>query len=653
VNAPLVRGQSSFAASRGVVRWAGGILVLAAVAAYYGTFSAPFVFDDTRSILENPTVRHLSLAALSPPAGGMTVSGRPLLNLSLAVNYAISGTQVWSYHVLNLLIHVLAGLTLFGVVRRTLETVGTGGRPALRSLGEGGATRPYLVAFVIALWWTLHPLQTESVTYVIQRAESLMGLFYLLTLYCFIRGVEAPSAFADASADKEAGSSAWLVLSVVACLFGMASKEVMVTAPVIVLLYDRTFVSGSFREAWRQRRGLYLALGATWILLGWLVGGTGGRGGTAGFGSGVSWWAYGFTQFRAVAHYLRLSLWPRPLVADYGRVLGGSPPEMALDMVVVGLLLVGTAIALWRRPPLGFVGAWFFLILAPSSSVVPVATEIISEHRIYLPLAAVLVVVVVMLDALLTRIPWLIVCGVAALGLGLMTTHRNEAYRSNLALWSDTVAKMPDDAFAQNNLGKALFAAGRVDEAAAHYGKALQLEPHDAEAHYNLANILVDRGRLSEAIAEYGQALRFEPNFYEANNNLGLALMRAGRPTEAITQFERTLRFQPDSFQGHCNLAEALAEVGRTADSVEQYELALRADPNVAVAHENLGMALAQLDRVPEAVRQFEIAVQIDPNDADLHYNLGVTLRHLGRNDEAAIQFDAVSRLSGKPVTTP
>jgi len=645
VNAPPVRGQPSFAASRGAVLLAGGILVLGAVAAYSGTFSAPFVFDDTRSILENPTLRHLSWAALSPPAGGMTVSGRPLLNLSLAVNYAISGTQVWSYHALNLLIHALAGLTLFGIVRRTLERVGTGG-PPVRAAAEteadadGRAARPYLVAFVVALIWTLHPLQTESVTYVIQRAESLMGLFYLLTLYCFIRGAETNGRI-------------WFWLSVAACLFGMASKEVMVTAPVIVLLYDRTFVSGSFREAWRRRRGLYLALGSTWILLGWLVVGTGGRGGTAGFGSGVTWWAYGFTQFRAVAHYLRLSFWPHPLVADYGRVLGGSPPEMAWDMVVVGVLFGGTVIALWRRPPLGFLGACFFLILAPSSSVVPVATEIISEHRMYLPLAAVLVVAVGFLDTLLARIPWLIVCGVAALGLGFMTAHRNEAYRSNLALWSDTVAKMPDDAFAQNNLGKALFAAGRVDEAAAHYGQALQLEPQDAEAHYNLANILVERGRLTAAIAEYGLALRYEPNFYQANNNLGLALMRAGRAPEAIPQFEVTLRFQPDSFQGHCNLADALAQVGRTAESVEQYELALRANPNVAVAHENLGMALAQLDRVPEAIQQFEIAVQIDPNDADLHYNLGVTLRHAGRNEEAAVQFDATSRLSGKPVAIP
>jgi tetratricopeptide (TPR) repeat protein len=499
------------------------------------------------------------------------------------------------------------------------------------------------VGFVIALLWTLHPLQTESVTYIIQRAESLMGMFYLLTLYGFIRGVEA----------EEAGGKVWFLLSIFCCLCGMATKEVMVSAPVIVLLYDRTFVSGSFRAAWRQRSRFYLALAATWILLGGLVLGTGGRGGTAGFGTGVSWWAYAFTQFRAVAHYLRLSFWPHPLVADYGRMLGGSPPEMAFDLVIVGVLVGVTLLALWRRPPLGFLGAWFFLILAPSSSVVPVTTEIIAEHRMYLSLAAVLVAGVLFLDALLERIPFLIVGALAALGLGAMTARRNAVYHSNLALWADTVAKMPDDAFAQNNLGKALFAAGRAPEAATHYAKALQLDPADAEAHYNLANILADSGRIPEGIAEYEQALRLQPNLYEAHNNLGLALTKAGRPLDAIAEFEATLRAQPDSFQAHCNLADALAQVGRMAESVDQYALALRINPNVAAAHENLGMALAQLDRVPEALREFEIAVQLEPNDPDLHYNLGVTLGHAGRPDEAAAQFEAVSRLTKRPRAIP
>jgi tetratricopeptide (TPR) repeat protein len=641
------------------------LLALAALAAYHGTFSAPFVFDDTRSILENPSLRHLSLAALTSPPAGLTVSGRPLLNLSFAVNYAISGTDVWSYHAVNLLIHVLGGLTLFGVVRRTLVWVATGGprirtlRPALGPVPAGRPAQPALLALAAALLWTLHPLQTEAVTYVVQRAESLMGLCYLFTLYGFIRGVDeaarqgSTSAFLPrrgATGEERAArrrSLAWFGAGWLACLAGMATKEVMVTAPVIVFLYDRTFVSGSFAEAWRRRGRFHLGLGATWILLGWLVLGTGGRGGTAGFDTPVSWWAYAFTQFRAVAHYLRLSLWPHPLVVDYGRTLGGSPPEMAFDVVIVGLLAGVTLLGLWRRPALGFLGAWFLLILAPSSSVVPVATEIIAEHRMYLSLAAVLVAGVLLLDSLWQRIPCLTLCALAALGLGLLTARRNQVYRSNLALWADAAAKLPENATAQNNLGKALYLQGRVGEAAAHYRRALQLEPTDPEAHYNLANILGESGRYGPAIAEYREALRLRPDFYEAHNNLGLALGKAGRFGEAIPEYEETLRLRPDSFEAHCNLGDALGQVGRTAESVGQYELALRLNPNVAAAHENLGFALAQLERVPEAIDQFEIAVRLEPSNPDLHYNLGVTLAHAGRRQEAAAELEAVSRLGG------
>jgi len=152
----------------------GSVIAAGAIAVYSRTFSVPFLFDDGPAIVDNRTIRHLSTAFW--PAPDTTAGGRPILNLSLAINYAISGTAVWSYHALNLAIHVLAGLTLFGIVRRTLA-------PRAGSAAS-------LTAFSAALLWTLHPLQTESVTYIVQRAESLMGLFYLLTLYCFIRGAE-------------------------------------------------------------------------------------------------------------------------------------------------------------------------------------------------------------------------------------------------------------------------------------------------------------------------------------------------------------------------------------------------------------------------------------------------------------------------------
>src|ERR1035438_115788 len=238
------------------------VILLAALAAYHGSFSGPLIYDDVPAIADNKPIRHL-LTALSPPHGeGLTVEGRPVLNLSLAINYAISGTGVWSYHVLNLVIHVLAGWTLFGIVRRTLcrmrirrgDLPPSGDGPSLPDTPDGGST---LFALGAALLWTVHPLQTEAVTYIIQRAESMMGLFYLLTLYCLIRGADAERSASGGPAPA-GRPGIWYGLSVAACLLGMGTKEVMITAPVMMLFYDRTFAAGTFAGAWRSRRVYYL-----------------------------------------------------------------------------------------------------------------------------------------------------------------------------------------------------------------------------------------------------------------------------------------------------------------------------------------------------------------------------------------------------------
>ena len=214
----------------------------AAGLAYHNSFAGPFIFDDDSSIKDNPTIRSLAWAWWPPQGYGATVSGRPLLNFTLGINYAMSGTAVWSYHLVNLLIHTVAGGVLFDVVRRTLRQSGMAARFAGDSLP---------LALATALIWTVHPVQTEAVTYVIQRAESLVSLLYLLTLWCFVRSTE-PGA-----------PGKWRPLALAACLLGMAAKEVMVTAPVMVALYDRIFVAGSWRQVWARRGRFHLALAAT------------------------------------------------------------------------------------------------------------------------------------------------------------------------------------------------------------------------------------------------------------------------------------------------------------------------------------------------------------------------------------------------------
>ena len=595
------------------------LIAVVAAAAYANSFSGPFVLDDIPSIAANPTIRHLG-SALTPSAA-TTGGGRPVLNLTLAVNYAVSGSAVWSYHALNLAIHVLAGLVLYGIVRRTL---------AARS---GPAAVP--IAFSASLLWTLHPLQTESVTYIVQRAESLMGLFYLLTLYAFKRG----------SAAEGGRARVWFALSVGACLLGMGTKEVMVSAPLIVLLYDRTFLAGSLREAWRRRGRVHAALFSTWLVLAVLVASTHGRGGTAGFGTAVGWRSYALTQFVAVPHYLRLAFWPHPLVFDYGTAPEGPSAALVLGALVVACLAALTAWALARRPALGFLGACFFAILAPSSSVVPVATEIMAEHRMYLALAPVVVLAVAAAFRGLGRAA-LPLCLVLSAGLLGATWQRNEAYRTETGLWGDAVGRRPDNDRARTNFGNALSSEGRTAEAIAQLEVALRLNPQNVDAHNDLGNALNAQGRTAEANAQFEEAQRLNPGSVEAHNNLGNALSAQGRGAEAVAQYEEALRLNPDYAEARNNLGNVLSAQGRSAEAIPHFEAALRLRPEVAEVHNNLGNALKALGRYPDAIAQYEEAIRLNPGYAAAQNNLGNALNADGRAPEAVAHYEAALRLS-------
>lgn len=621
---PPTAPLSSFPSHRSTLL-AAAVIVLAAVAAYHNSFSGVLVFDDRTAITDNASIRQLwpPGPALSPPADSGT-GGRPFANLTFAVNYAISGFDVWSYHALNLLIHTLAGLTLFGVVRRTLQ------QPPLRER-FGHAAVP--LALAVAILWIVHPLQTGAVDYLSQRTELLMALGYLLTLYCFIRGAEKPGPL-------------WLPLAVVACLLGLASKEVMVTAPVMVLLYDRTFVAGTFREAWRQRPRFYVALAGTWLVLGWLMRDVAQRG--IGYAGGVSWSDYSLTECRAVVLYLKLALWPHPLVFDYGTDWLRSVSTAAPYGLVLAPLLAGTLFALWRWPALGFAGCAIFVILAPTSSIVPIIQQPTAESRMYLPLAAVITLVVLALHAWLGRCS-LIVVLVLAGWFGATTVQRNRIYASDEAVWRDTVARRPQNTRALGNLGSAVFKAGRTAEALPLWAEALRLRPDYAEVHNNLGFALIQSDRVAEALPHLETALRLDPNFAAAHDNLGLALVRlGGRQAEALAHFGEALRLKPGYVPAHNNLANELATIpDRVSDAVAHYETALRLQANFPEAHNNLALALTTLPgRLPDAVAHFEAALRLKPDYHEAHYNLAVTLEQLpGRTPDAIAHYETALRL--------
>jgi len=601
------------------------LLTLAAGLAYRNSFSGPFILDDQIAIIDNPTIRHLG-TALTPPLAA-TTGGRPLLNLTFALNYAVGGEEVGGYHAVNLFIHILAGLVLFASLRRTFLT------PRLKDrFGPDAA----LLALAASLIWLLHPLQTESVTYISQRAESLMALFYLLTLYGFLRSASSPAP------------AGWQIFSVAACLLGVATKEIIITAPVAVILYDRIFISESFRQSWLRRRRYYLGLAATWLPLAWAVAGVGHR--HVGFGQGVNGWIYALTSLRSVTLYLERAFWPHPLVLYYGPDLIEHAGEAIPYALAVGAVLAGLIWAGRRQPALGFAGAWFFVILAPTSSVIPVALQPTGEHRMYLPLAAVVSVTVAALYAWLGRRS-LVLLAAAAAAYGAATFQRNKDYCSELAIWTDTVVKRPDNAMAHSNLGTILDTVpGCEPDAIAEYRAALRINPGLVETHYNLGLALAKTlGGQTEAIDEFRAALRLNPAFAQAHYSLGNVLL--GMPdqlAQAIAEYRAALRTNPRYADAHINLGFALAkDPARLEDAIAEYREALRINPNSAEAHCDLGAALLQLpDHLPEAISEYEAALQISPANPAIHYNLANALAKAPeRQPEAIAEYETVVRL--------
>jgi tetratricopeptide (TPR) repeat protein len=626
--------RSSFLESRRAVLLAALLIVLAGLAVYQDSFSGPFVLDDLPAISENPTIRQLwpLWVPLSPPSNGQTVTGRPFVNLTLAVNYAVDGFDVWGYHAVNLAIHLLAALALFGIARRTFL------QPIPRDR-FGPSALP--LAFFVALLWVVHPLATESVTYLIQRAEALMALFYLLTLYAFIRGVDSPRPW-----------RIWYPLSIGACLLGMTCKEVMVSAPLIVLLYDRTFVAGNFRDAWQRRCWFYAGLAATWLPLVGLEAFVGTRGHSAGWGAGVDWFQYALTQFGAITHYLWLSLWPHPLILDYGSGLASGAAQIIPYALFIGMLVAATIYALFRRPVLGFFGAAFFAILAPSSSVVPVVTQTVAEHRMYLPLTILVALAVAGLFQLLHRRA-LLLCSALALIYGTLTFHRNADYRTAVSIWADTAAKLPDSARAHENLGIALVAAGQSLDGVGEYYRALQLEPNYAEAHSNLGNALGALGRTDEAVEHFRAAIKLIPNLGAAHYNLANILAGAGRYPEAIGEYNLTIKLSPNFAPAHNNLGNVLTSTGHLTDAKNQYELAAELDPSYATAQYNLGNTFLRLHQYEFARAHYAEAVRLTPDYADAYNGLANALVLLGHPAEAIPQYETALRLKpGYPDAT-
>lgn len=660
------------------------VLVAAVLAAYQNSFSGLFLLDDRTSIVESGLIRDLGETWRALP-GDL----RPVVTLSFALNYAAGGLELWGYHAVNVAVHTAAAVVLFGLVRRTLLLPRSGGHTP-----ETAAR----LAFAAALLWAVHPLDTQSVTYVVQRAQSLMGLLHLTTLYCVLRGAIAAGR----------GRLGWYTAAVVACAAGMGSKQDMVVVPVAVALYDRVFLAGSWRGVVRARWGLYLALAATWAVLAPSfraavreapareaapaagAATTAGPGATPGPGSpppavlgrpkvsaGLGMAdstpvRYALTQSEVILHYLRLAVWPRPLCLDYAdwplaRGAGDVAPALA---VVVGLLVL-TGVALWLRPGVGFLGAWFFLTLAPSSSVLPIA-DVAFEHRTYLPLAALATLAVLgaaaagrwavrggLLSPAAARAAGWAALAVAAGALGWGTVTRNELYRSDVAMWEQVLALRPGNWRAHNNLGIALARNDRPAEAAEQFGLAARtLSEPNPGVHAMWASELLKCGRPEEAVSEFREAIRIAATVHPVlpsellnyHINLAVTLRNLKRWPEAAEHFRQIVRLAPTYAPARLSLGNALGQVGDWAGAAECLEDLLAADPRNSAGHNEIAMVLVRLGRLDEAEAHFRTAVRLAPGNPVPVNNLGNLLLRRGNTAGAAAEY---RRAAGQRPTEP
>lgn len=610
-------------------------LIVLGAAAYMNALDGPFLLDDQRTVRENDSIRDLSdLGRVLHPAAQTPVTGRPVPNLTFAVNYALGGEAVRGYHVVNITIHLLTGLALFALLRRTV--------PRMRG---GGVTAPSpgddLTALAVAALWLVHPLNTETVNYVTQRTESLLGLFYVTALWAATRAVEAKRPLR------------WEVGAALAALCAVGSKETALTLPLVLVLWDRAFAFDSFASAWAARKRLYGLTLLSWLLFAFFA-----RElpffAEKGFQTEVSRWVYLAHQGPIVLRYLGLAAWPQALVFDYGGPgplnLGTALPAVA----VVAVLGLATLVAVVRWPRLGFWGAWFFITLAPASSFIPIPTEVGAERRMYLPLAGVLLLAVWLTRWLLTRIGnvdrrrqtgW-VLTGAAVLVLGVATHARNRDYQEGLRIWQTSLARWPQPR-AHEHISMFLRDAGRIEESIAQLRLAIDQSPN---ARHALASALLERGQVQEAVTHFREYLRQwpdDPHIIVGREEFGLALLQARDPAGAAEQFRAIIALDPNYARARIGLGDALIAMNQPAGALEAYREAVRLQPGNLIALMNLSVLQRSAGDIGGAVQTLRRAVSVAPQEVPARQQLIRLL--FGLNDYAAAETELRALLTLTP----
>jgi len=540
------------------------------------------------------------------------------------LNYYFHQYEPAGYHLVNVIVHIVSGILLWLFLKKTL---------GLKSV-RFEKNQAEWIALVAALLWLVNPVQTQSVTYIVQRLNSMAAMFFLLSFIFYQNG---------RLTGKKGRRWAWYSAAALGWLLALGCKQNTATLPFFIFLYEWYFFKDLSTDWLKRNLKYFIIVIAVFIVVVLIF-----------LGSkpidrltSISDFAHleftlaerVMTQFRVVIYYLSLILFPHPsrLNLDYDFPLSYSlmnPPTTLLSLLgIIGLIALGIFLAKKQRL-ISFCIFWFLGNLVIESSVIPIA--IIFEHRVYLPSMLVWLVPVILIRRNI-KTPWPTVAlsSVLLVIFSYWTVERNGVWRDAVTLWADCVKKSPNKARTYSNLGTAQKRQHMIDKARQNFRKALALDPNLADAHYNLGNILDEDGQTDEAIEHYRKAIERKPDFVEARNNLGVALLNQGKIDEAVEQFLNALKLNPDFALTYNNLGLANFKQGQINAAIDYYDKALELDPAMAEAHFNLGAALLDLGKNEQGIYHLQKAVQLDPDHAQAHNNLGGYLLSQSKIDEA------------------
>lgn len=606
---------------------------------YNNSFNVPFIFDDSDNI-QNPSLRinELSADSLIKVAVESSLLKRPVANISFAINYYFGEYNVRGYHLVNILIHIFAAFFLYLLLDITFKL------PTNKECYKNSSVLPILAA----LLWLAHPLATQSVTYLVQRMNSMSTLFYVLSLLCYVNG--RLSVTKNDARPQNYDRILWFVASLVSGLLAMGSKEIAVTLPCVIFLYEWFFLQDlswnwlKKRFPWIVALLVFLYCAAYFYIDGnpfeMVLNSCNNR--------PFSSFERVLTECRVVIHYIGLLVYPHPdrLVFDYNFPLSTSlfsPISTIFSLFSLVFIFVVAVCIAKRERFIAFCILWFFVNLILESSII--CLEIIFEHRTYLPSMFLLAI----FPALLHRIGLhqKILIGILLsliFGCGYWTFERNITWQNPIRFWQDTVTKQPLKARGYNNLGVALCAINKFQEASVNFTQALTLLPDFPEAYSNLGMVQYRQNSFSEAEKNFKHAITLRSSYIEARLNLASLYKDMGKNTDALALYREVYSQIPEYSLLNKELGQTLLRMSQGEESLVFLEKAYKKLPKDTYLLMDRGEAFMRSGNLTEAIKAYTELIDIEEGNAGAHYNLGLLLAMTGKDDAALFHYQKAER---------